>query len=473
MLGTAAGSDRYYRPWDRPDASTRVVVVDITDVATPTVEHRLTVPGGLVDARLESGRVVTVTRSGPALRFTPPHGSGPLARRRALVANVEVIDRSTLGDWLPAVRSSDGREWPADCRTAYRPRKESGLGSVSVTSIDPGSDLPGHQVTVFADPGTVYASTDALYLATNDWSDRPFLLRGGPSRDGVRTHLHAFDLTDPDRPTYLGSGSVRGSLLGKYALSEYDGYLRVATTVGFASPAPGEGRPAGRLSNNRVVVLQPRDGRLVRVGHVGQLGRGERIYSVRFLGDTGYVVTFRQTDPLFVLDLSDPTAPALRGELELPGYSSYLHPLGDDLLFGLGQSVDSHLRQQGVQTSVFDVSDPADPRLRDRVTFAGSWSPAENDPHQFLWWPDARLVVVPIDDGAGGRPEAFSDVVLHVSGSGALEEVGRVRHPGERPWDAQIERALVVGDLLYTVSREGVLASDLGSLATQTWLPFH
>jgi uncharacterized secreted protein with C-terminal beta-propeller domain len=473
VLGSRLWGGGLVRSWAGPQQSkTRVVVVDISDPTAPTVERRLTVPGALVDARLAGGRVVTVTQSTPLLHFGYPRRHGHEARRDARLRNRQVIERSTLDDWVPSTRTGRAGRWPVDCGSVYRPRDASGLGSATVTSVDPASDAEGRQVTVLADAGVVYASTDALYLATNQWSDRGLLRRGETGE--LRTYLHGFDLTRPDRPTYLGSGSVRGSLVDKYALSEYDGYLRVATTVGTAEPAPGEGVKSGWLSNNRVVVLHPEDGRLVHVGHVGDFGRGERIYSVRFLGPLGYVVTFRQIDPLFVLDLSEPTAPVVRGELQMPGYSSYLHPLGDDLLFGLGQDVDSHLAQRGVQTSVFDVSDLASPRLVDKASFPRTWTAAEEDPHQFLWWPAERLVVLPVSGSAYTPESDFADVVLHVSTGGSLDEVGRVHHPAAGDaWGRQIERALVIGDVLYTVSRNGVLASDLDSLASRTWLPFR
>jgi uncharacterized secreted protein with C-terminal beta-propeller domain len=221
-----------------------------------------------------------------------------------------------------------------------------------------------------------------------------------------------------------------------------------------------------------VTVLQPNDGRLVRVGQLDGLGRGEQIYSVRFLGDVGYVVTFKQTDPLFVLDLADPTAPKLRGELKVTGYSSYLHPLGNGLLFGLGQAVDGQLRTEGVQTSVFDVSDLSQPTLRDRMHFGPSWSGAEDDPHQFLWWPESRLVILPVEQYAHGD-DMSGDVVLHVADNGSLDLVGWLRQPGSNDtWQRRIDRVIVVDDVLYTISQGGVLASEIGSLATRTWLPF-
>ena len=118
-----------------------------------------------------------------------------------------------------------------------------------------------------------------------------------------------------------------GRLLDQYSMSEHDGRLRLATTT---SPSPGVRGPGGEWrSESAVHVLAERGGRLTEIGKVGGLGKGERIYSVRFIGPTGYVVTFRQIDPLYVIDLRDPSRPAVTGELKITGYSAYLHPTAD------------------------------------------------------------------------------------------------------------------------------------------------
>jgi hypothetical protein len=208
----------------------------------------------------------------------------------------------------------------------------------------------------------------------------------------------------------------------------------------------------------------------VPLGRVGGLGRGERVYAVRFAGDVGYVVTFRQVDPLYTIDLSTPSRPAVRGELKLRGYSAYLHPLGDGLLLGIGQDATEEGRVLGTQASLFDVSDPARPTRLDTFTLGGTSSQAESDHHAFLWWPRTRLAVIPVQTyldrpflGAVGLRVRRSDIA----------EVGRVAHPGRpgiEPWGSPgtpIERSLVVGDTLYTVSAAGVKASSLATFADQ------
>ena len=144
-------------------------------------------------------------------------------------------------------------------------------------------------------------------------------------------------------------------------------------------------------------MLADRGGQLVPVGQVSGLGAGQKLYSVRFIGDAGYVVTFRQVDPLYVLDLSVPTSPRIAGQLELEGYSSYLHPLGEGLLLGVGQEVGSGNEPSAAQLELFDVSKPSAPQLKAHVSLgSGSRSAVQFDHHAFLFWAPASLVVVPV-----------------------------------------------------------------------------
>ncbi len=258
-------------------------------------------------------------------------------------------------------------------------------------------------------------------------------------------------------------------------MSEYDGYLRVASTVGEPTPAPvdGEAAPA-QLSDNMVSVLQPQGTALVTVGALHGLGEGEKIYSVRFMGDLGYVVTFNQTDPLYVVDLSNPDQPVLAGQVSLSGYSSLLQPLSTGLLLGVGQSVDQQLRTEGLQIEVFNVADPSEPALVSNQELGnGAGSAAEYDPHALLWWPEDDLLVMPVDDYSGTGPSSAADVWT-VSSSGTLDQVGTLSQPGTgQDGYPEIERAVVVGGDIYTLSEQGVMANNIGSLSQVAWLGYQ
>jgi hypothetical protein len=243
-----------------------------------------------------------------------------------------------------------------------------------------------------------------------------------------------------------------------------------------ADPVWWQGRQEGS-SQSHVTVLR-RDGTtLAPVGRVSGLGQGQRIYSVRFIGDVGYVVTFRQVDPLYTIDLSNPTAPKVLGELELLGYSAYLHPIAPDLLLGVGQDATPEGRTKGVQVSLFGVGDAAHPRLlAQQALGAASSSQVEFDSHAFLYWAPRQLVVLPVqvfDGGAGtsSSPGFTGAVALTVNASG-IAETGRVAHDPADGVVPTITRSVVIGDQLLTVSDGGVLASALDGFGRVGWVAF-
>jgi uncharacterized secreted protein with C-terminal beta-propeller domain len=348
---------------------------------------------------------------------------------------------------------------------------------LSVVTIDIGSGLDVVDATgVLATGDMVYASAESIYVATQNWQmwqwgrigsddDRP---------QEISTEIHKFDIRSDQVTNYVASGPVSGFLLNQFAMDEHDGLLRVASTT---SPAWWGG---GLESESRVTVLEEQDGELVEIGMVDGLGKGEQIYSVRFIGDAAYVVTFRQTDPLYTIDMADPTRPQVVGELKILGYSAYLHPVGDGLLLGIGQDATDSGQVKGTQVSVFDVADPADPRRIDQFTLSeGSSSQVEYDHHAFLYWEQTGLAMVPVQQWwwDGERESVFLGAVgLTVDDRGNLGEIARLVHPGGEDkygdYRAQILRSLVIDDRVYTVSAKGIMSSDLDTLEEASWLQF-
>ena len=218
-----------------------------------------------------------------------------------------------------------------DCTQVSHPTDPSGGGLLTVLTwdfTDPAAPITD-RTGVATDGNIVYASAERLVIATT----RGGWLAAGqttlestsvPVAEATSTELHGFDVTSRTATPYLGSGEVPGWILGRWALSAHEGFLRVAST----RDASGD-----RAATDSVVTVLAEEGDGYRtVGSVDGLGRGEQVRAVRWFGDTAAVVTFRQTDPLYTLDLSDPTAPRVLGELKVPGYSAYLHPLGDGML---------------------------------------------------------------------------------------------------------------------------------------------
>ncbi len=468
----------------------RIVEVDVTDVDRPRILRRLWIDGTYVSSRLTDGVARIVLSSTPVgFEWEYPEGDGLRAEREATRRNREVVKNSTLDNWLPYYVLEDEttgsvREGRAlDCTSVLAPRTFSGLNTLSVLTFDLTEGIASWaDAGVVADGSTVYATADRLYVATHPWQDWSMFESEDDIRDEAkryRSQIHLFDTSDPGAPAYLASGEVQGFLLNQFAMDEYQGVLRVASTT-----AP-EGRWWSGDSESLVTTLQRRGDELVELGRVEGLGRGERIFAVRFLGDVGYVVTFRQTDPLYTIDLSDPTDPRVAGELKILGYSAYLHPLTDGRILGVGQDADDEGRVKGTQLSLFDVSDPTDPRRIDQITLDGGYSQAEVDHRAFTYW--NGLVLVPYE-GWEWLPEheteRYDAGVIAARVEGDTLSLERVLRPaadgpvpvddfgGEEPWRWSPRRTVVIGDRIFTVTSGGIAVFDVDTLERVTYAEF-
>lgn len=414
-------------------ATTTTTVVDVSDPSAPRVVSRQEVEGTLVGARLSDGLVRVVTSSTPQ------------------VVDEAALDAMQGEDFLPSVvtRGDDGAvtgtEPALACADLRHTSTPAGAGVLTVRTLDPAAagDPVVDTDAVAADGDLVYASTDRLYVATTrgGWA----AWRGGVEAsdpDAVSTELHGFDTTG-GATAYLASGEVDGYLLGRWALSARDGHLRVATTTG---PMWADPQSQAEPSQSWVTVLAERGDGLEQVGQVGGLGVGETIRSVRWFDDVATVVTFRQTDPLYVVDLSDPTAPAVTGELKVPGYSAYLHPLGEDRLLGVGQDATAEGRTTGVLVQTFDLADRTAPAQVDTWTEAGTWTAVEGDSRQFTYLPERRTALLPLDTMNGPGLQAIS-----VGDDGSLAEAGRYRL-GTQQGYGYLVRAVAVGDRVVLLS---------------------
>ena len=350
----------------------------------------------------------------------------------------------------------------APCRQVRRPVVFSGLDLLTVLTVDMSKGLPAVDSDAIESGGEiVYGSTGTLYVATQQWTAEPSSSQEEPPKSF--TAIHRFDTSDSGETTYQASGRVPGYLLNQFAMSEYRGVLRVASTE---TPTwwGGDVRDEGQ---SFVTTLERAGGALLPLGQVSGLGKGERIYAVRFIEDSGFVVTFRQVDPLYTLDLADPRAPKVLGELKLLGYSAYLHPLRNNRLLGVGQDASEEGRLRGFQLSLFDISDLRNPkRIHQTALGSGSSSDAEYDHHAFLYWRPARLAVLPVLS-----QEFVGAVGFNVSSANGILEAGRASHAGSGGYDAAVRRALVVGGKLFTLSDEGLEQNALSSLAEEAWLP--
>ena len=464
--------------------SPMVQLIEVDISSEPEVVRTMTIDGRFLSGRMVGDSVRLVLTSSPVgFEWSYPSGSGLRAERKAIEENREIIRNSTPDNWIPyyVITDADGDVTAEgtlfDCERATHPKEFSGLNMLSVVTVDLSEGLQVVDATgVLATGDTIYASVESLYVATQNWQTWQWAREGvNDSRpEGVVTEIHKFDISSEETTTYTASGVVTGYLLNQFSMDEHDGFLRVASTT---SP---NWWGSGFESESQVSVFRDINGELVEIGMVDGLGKTEQIYSVRFMGDVAYVVTFRQTDPLYTVDLSDPRRPEVVGELKILGYSAYLHPLGEGLLMGVGQDATDIGRVQGSQVSVFDVRDPADPVRIDQFTLSkGSSSQVEYDHHAFLYWEPTGLAMIPIQQwwwDEKSESSFFGAVGLTVDDDGDLREIRRVVHPGgdDDSWDwrAQIMRSIVIGDSVYTVSAKGIMRSDIDSLAEEAWLDF-
>jgi uncharacterized secreted protein with C-terminal beta-propeller domain len=346
----------------------------------------------------------------------------------------------------------------------YQPDSAAPTSLATIALFDMTSDQPGAiATTTMATTGTVkvYATPDHIYL---------FDAHSAPDSGGAwltKTDVWKFAVDDQAHTISLSAkGSFDGELLNQFAADERDGYLRIVARSNFW-PSTGQS----------VDVLQQVGDRLVVVGSIGGIAPGEDLYSARFIDNRAFFVTFRKIDPLFAVDLSNPTNPRLVGELQIPGYSDYLQPLDANRLLAIGRAADDSGWYQQMQVSIFDVTDLGDPKLVSRYSFGGgnsTSSPAlynrlmheDGDHHAVTYFDTQQILALPIyteDNNWWGVDDSSP---LFASGHGGLEvfkidatsgftPLGVVEH------DTLVNRSIQIGDLLFAISSDSVSVHPL------------
>ncbi|MBI4817552.1 MAG: beta-propeller domain-containing protein [Deltaproteobacteria bacterium] len=459
--------------------ATKITVLDVSNPASPSVSAEIYLPGNYRTARRVGSSLRLVlgdsVRWPTGVKWWPEdNDSGFLsdlfgnegAYEDLMDANEELIRSTPLASWLPKASRKlvDGTTVELDyaCTSFQSTNAPVHLGLTSVVTVDLAAPESVHETTMVTQPGEVYATLDHLYVATTHfwWS----------TEAGQISYTYLFKLRENAGSTELvAAGGVDGVLLDQFSMGEHQGYLRVATTI----DANVEDGDFFRMeTTNRVSVLGPE---LAVVGKTQDIAKGERIYSARFVGERGFVVTFRQIDPLFTIDLADPAHPKVIGELEVPGFSTYLHPLGDDHLLAIGVHFDSGFGRS-VKLTIFDVSDFANPKeaFTQVVGSSSGSSEALDDHRAFTWFAEKGLLAIPFTDWAG-NPQGFtSDVrVYHVDVNTGFEAKGALPMsdvygalPEWSSWYAPYaRRSILADDFVYAISDVAVRSASLENLA--------
>jgi len=397
---------------------TQVFVYSVKDPAHPVLVREMELDGVYKDTRMIGSMLYFVTED-----YLDLYASD--------VVFPEVHD-SSHGSFVPSVYYFDRNDRSFSLTT---------IGAVDIQATGPVKA----RTFLIGSAGTVYVSPDTLFIAVPG---------AGNGRAIQSTELYAFALDDGDL-TYSARGTVDGTLLNQFSMDEYGGNLRVATTVqdyqrnGYSS---------------RVTIL---DGRLQVIGSVGDLAPGEQIYAARFLGDRLYLVTFRETDPLFVIDLAQPKNPKVLGELHIPGFSRYLHPYDATHLIGIGKES----TWGGLKIALFDVADVHNPRLVDEEKLGGYGSDSEalRDHKAFLFDREKDLLVLPVriaEDTPSNR--GVSQVwggayVFGVNPDLGFIPKGTVVHYRDSGNPNDVKRSFYIENVLYTLAPDKVVMSDLAN----------
>ncbi len=454
----------------------KITVLDISNPGEPSLLRELYMEGNYQTARLVDGTV----RAGifgqlevPGLYDWYNYGNDlDAGKARAL----RKLARAELADLIPRIyeRSASGslrqhQLSTGDCRSFYRPMNSHGSGVTSLFSLDLFADrLKFDADHVVSNSPTIYASDDRLVIAerANDswwywWNeDVPELL-----------NLHVFDSEVAGKSLYIGSGRVEGQLHNQFSIDEHNGFIRVATTSNFQDRW---WRERSWSPENHLFVLGKDGGHFEVVGHLDGIAKNERIFSARLVGDRGYLVTFERVDPLFTLDLSDPTNPKVVGELEIPGFSTYLHPLDDDRLLSIGVGGDEFGATWDAQVSMYDVSDFANPTQADvqELTSAGSWGTSEAlyEHKAFQYFAPKGLLAVPVSsygNSASGWNYSSQLRLIRVNGM-SLSPYGTIDHSdlynsgSDTYWSyVDIRRSIFMGNYIYAISDRGITVHSL------------
>ena len=417
------------------NARSTLVMIDLS--GEPDIVNTFEFEGAFVDGRGFDHTARLVMRSSPQFE----------TQDRDEIR--DAIDDSVIEDWLPKYRVN-GETKQVGCEDLARPADYSAASTLTILTFDLTAALDdGDPLSIEADGETVYSTADAMYVANDrrEFMTRPML--SGESARETTTEIYRFDIEGSGTPTHESTAKVPGYLLNQYSMSEHDGHLRVATTIPGSGSEPSE---SGSEQSSSVYVLKIGDGVMERVGEVNGLGVEERIFAVRFMGDKGYVVTFRQTDPLYTIDLSDPKNPQMTGELKITGYSAYLHPVLEDRLIGVGQEADTSGGRMGLQVSLFDISNDSKPDRIDQYHVPGEASNIEVEPHAFLYWEPDSLLFVPTN---GSDPKVR---VLKVESDQVTEEA--VIDHSSAGVSTGVERTLIVDDTVWSLSKETLIAHD-------------
>lgn len=438
MMVTVAGRNSWggwFTLWGWGAGKTELEFIDLSSPQKMSSMEKLTFDGSLVSSRRVGNTLYVVTRYTPVIEGFTPYANG----KAVLARNAEVLAKTTLPAILPGIEDSRKKvEELVKSRDCYLPTSaiDGNLNPsiITITSVPLDAPTKRSSTCFLGASETLYMTPESLYLATTSWryDTNPLANKALVYSSKHTTSIHKFALAN-GKIEYRGSGEVKGHLgwdqdKKSFRMGEHNGYLNIATSIG---------ETWNGSSSTSLTVLKEVTGSktLKTVKVIDGIGlKGEQLYAARFVGDRGFLVTFRVTDPLYVLDLANQEQPRIAGELKIDGYSDYLHPVSDTLLLGIGKDAIADKNSsdeggrgawyQGVKLSLFDVSNIASPKQLDSRVLGkrGTQSDVLYDHHALSFLPavgnePARLAIpVQLHDTVpswdwfkAGEPSAWYD----------------------------------------------------------------
>ena len=426
-------------------ARVQVTTFDVSDPAAPTTIAKTRIDGSYQSSRLIDRRLAIVVNNGMTVGYPQSVQDGDEWRTETEAEFAARVRREVRAFSLDVDVTKAGRTTQSeliDVGDVYLPsRPDADVAQLTtVAVIDTGNPSAGpvSSATYAGSGGTTYASRDALYVVNPVWTG------GGETSNVVKFGL------DGTNVAVEATGTFEGRINDQFSLDEHGRHLRVAYTRGF-----------GAESTNGLVVFDQIGDALTSVGELKDVARGESIFSARFIGDEAYLVTFERTDPLFTINLSDPAKPTLVGELVIPGFSTYLHPLDANHLIGIGRAADENGVAQELQLSLFDVTDRANPRRLDTISLsAQEWNGSEAEWNHLAFQYNARagVILLPVYDGAG---EGTRVELIRVDASDGFERIGSVS-----AGQSFNVRGLWIGGTVFAVGEQSIHAADIDTAAS-------
>ena len=520
---TAEDIDYEYDYYYRTTSFTKITVLDLTNKSSPQVTRELYIEGNYQTAR-ESGGTVRMVSYGwmevyglqTWLEFdytywdldwdSPEREKMWMEKMNETIAyNDKIIDSTPLDNLIPRIYEKSGsnitthkysESGEGNCQDFAAASDGAGQGVTSILPLELLEDTFSFNADhILSNWATVYASGNMMVMAESAWNSWWFW-GDEDTENNEMTNLHVFDISNPGQTDYIASGRINGTIQDQFSLSEYNGDIRVCSTTGqwgrwwMDDPEP-------MVSHVFVLGLNTEGTQYDVIGHVGGIAEDEQIWSARFVGDKAYLVTFRNIDPLWTIDLSEPTNPRVIGEVEVPGVSTYIHPMGDDHLLTIGIGGDEDGLEWGVtQISIFDVSDFSNPVLESslRLTpapeneydWSYSYSEATYEHKAFQYWEADGLLAIPMS-----TQRYYSDVkeigdrLYYSSGYEYLSKLMLINaKPGEDleiyneidhssfynssyQWDnSDVRRSIFMGggDYIYAISEKGVTAHNVDTM---------